>query len=166
MQIGIQLLQPVRRGIGVRQDRDRLHQAERRPDDEQQRRRGLRDGPAVSDSLNSGRHEYDGAEQNVHVVCVDTICLKVSTWAPILMLAAVLDTSTASSNRSALRALLSLTSLKPSRKSASRSNNRRSCAAAFARSRGQAATLEWKIAPAATRITTLRTNAASDKYAT
>ncbi len=62
-------------------------------------------------------------------ICDVTIILKVSAWVRILMLAAVFDTSRASSNRSSLRAVLSLTSLKPSRKSTSRSNSRRSHAA-------------------------------------
>jgi hypothetical protein len=82
------------------------------------------------------------------------------------MFAAALDTSTASSNNSALRALWSLTSLNPSRKSARRSNNRRSSSAAFALSAVRRRLLKWNIVPARLTITTLRTNAASDKYAT
>ena len=78
------------------------------------------------------RDEHDGAEQHVHgEICDFTISLKVSAWLRILILAAIRDTSTASSNRSSLRALLSRTSLKPSRKSVSRSNSRRSHCADF-----------------------------------
>ena len=65
-QSGFQLLDAVGRGIRVQQDRDRLHQAETRADDEQQRRRGLGDRRAAERVAQIGRHEYDGAEQNVH----------------------------------------------------------------------------------------------------
>ena len=57
-------------------------------------------------------------------LCETTIRLKFSVSVRILMLAAFLDTSTMSSSRSSLRELLSLTSLKPSRRSARRSNSR------------------------------------------
>ena len=96
--------------------------------------------PSVS--LNCGATNTTAPSSTYMEICDVTISLNVSAWVLILMLAAVRDTSTASSNRSSLRALLSRTSLKPSRKSVSRSNSRRSRAAALLLLRGQPAVLE------------------------
>ena len=84
---------------------------------------------APSVSLRLGATKTTAPSRMYIEICDVTIILKVSAWVRILMLAAVFETSNASSNRSSLRAALSLTSLKPSRKSTSRSNSRRSHAA-------------------------------------
>ena len=65
-QRGFQAGDPVGRGVGVEQDRDRLHQAETGADDEQQRRRGLGDRRAAERIAQIRRNEHDGAEQDVH----------------------------------------------------------------------------------------------------
>ena len=56
-----------------------------------------------SDSLNWGATNTTAPSKTYIDICDVTIILKVSAWLLILMLAAVRDTSTASSNRSALR---------------------------------------------------------------
>ena len=61
-----------------------------------------------NESLNLGATNTTAPSNMYMEACADTIRLKVSLWLRILMLAAVLDTSTASSNKSSLRAVLSL----------------------------------------------------------
>ena len=99
--------------------------------------------PSVA--LNCGATNTTAPSSTYIETCEVTISLKVSAWLLILMLAAVRETSTASSYRSSLRAVLSLISLKPSRKSVSRSNSRRSHSAACCFSAARRLFLKWKI---------------------
>ena len=81
-------------------------------------------------SLKVRDHEHHGSEQQVHRALREHQLLEGFALAAHLDVGRVLDTSTTSSNRSSLRDLLSLTSLKPSRRSISRSNSRFSHSAA------------------------------------
>ncbi len=152
----LETVDPVGRGIGVEQDRDRLHQAKASADDEQQRRRRLGDRGAAERVAEIGRHEHDGAEQDVHRD------LRRHDHLEGFGLGADLDVgrglrhfASASSNRSSLRARLSLTSLKPSRKSISRSNSRRSHAADSPFCAASRLFLRWKMTPAPVTMTTV-----------
>ena len=72
-------------------------------------------------SLSAGTTNTTAPSSRYTEACVNTNRLKVSLWVRILMLVAVRDTSTLSSNKSSLRGWLSRTSLKPSRRSVRRS---------------------------------------------
>src|SRR5450755_4960847 len=125
----------------------------------------VRDAPPRV-SLNWGAANTTAPSKTYMATCDVTISLKVSAWLRILMLAAVRDTLTESSNKSLLRARLSLTSLDPSMKSVSRSYNRRSHSADSRFSTIRRRFLTWNIAAAPETITTVMANAANDKYAT
>ena len=116
-----------------------------------------------SESLSVGATNTTAPSSTYIEICEFTIILKVSAWVRILILAAVRDTSAASSNSSALRALLSRTSLKPSRKSVSLSNSRRSQAADSAFCALSRRFFRWNMIPAPKTMTKVMRKAASDR---